>query len=81
MKEQIKHIVENYKGVKVGHLFISDKGDYVGILSNAPKQRTMELASVKIFKKFPFVEFINWQGAWLNYVYTRRTLSYLGYKF
>ena len=81
MKEQIKNIVENYKGVKVGNLFISDKGDFVGILSNAPKERIMQLASVKIFKKFPLVEFINWQGAWLNYAYTRRTLSYLGYKF
>ena len=46
MKEQIKNIVENYKGVKVGNLFISDKGDFVGILSNAPKERIMQTAII-----------------------------------
>lgn len=79
MKESIVKIIERYKGVKVKNVFVSDKGDYVGILANAPKKRTMQFASVKIFNQFPSVEFVNWEGAWLNYAYTRRTLSYLGY--
>ena len=79
MKETIKKIVEGYKGVKAESVFVSDKKDYVGIIANAPKELTMRLASVKIFNKFPSIEFINWEGGWVNYAYTRRTLSHLGY--
>ena len=79
MKESIVKIIESYKGAKVESVFVSNKGVYVNILANAPKVRTMQLASVKILNQFPSVEFVNWQGAWLNYVYLRRTLSHIGY--
>ena len=79
MKESIKKIVEGYKGVKVKNVFVSDKGDYVGILANSPKERQMEFASVKILNQFPSIEFVNWEGGWVNYAYTRRTLSHLGF--
>lgn len=78
--DAIVKIIESYKGVKVSSVSASGSKTSTSITIKARiSQRQMPLAATKIFNKYDDIHYVRFIGGWFEYVYTRRTLSYLGY--
>ena len=78
--DAIVKIIEGYKDVKVSSVSASGTKTSTTITIKARiSQRQMPLVATKIFNKYDDIHYIRFIGGWFEYVYTRRTLSYLGY--
>ena len=78
--DAIVKIIESYKGVTAASVAIFGKKS-LAIMINADgaNGKNMPLIATKILNKYSDVEFVHFTGGFMEYVYTRRTLSYLGY--
>jgi hypothetical protein len=81
MEKGIADIVLEYKGVALDYAKVFGRNNYATMIKvRHINPRQMPLAAVKILNKYPKIDFVHFTGGWTEYVYTRRTLSYLGYK-
>ena len=79
--DAIVKIIESYKGVSVASVSIfGQKSLTIMIKADGANGKNMPLAATKILNKYSDVEFVHFTGGFMEHVYTRRTLSYLGYK-
>lgn len=77
--DAIVKILEGYKGVKVDSVVVCGLTETMVVIRARINDKQMPLAATKILNKYPNVSIVHFTGGWIEYVYTRRTLSYLGY--
>ena len=75
---------KNYKGVFVrpNALELSVDDDYLTIdvrKVDGMKASNMAFASKRILAKYPQVKYVHFTGGWMEHVYTRETLKWLGH--
>ena len=81
MEKKIREIVESYKGVTCGYLNVSKHyPDYITMVAIGLKNRYMPFAAKKILEAFPQIKWVHFTGGWQEYVYSRETLKWAGFK-
>lgn len=80
--DKICRIIEGYKGcvVPFGGIDISDAGDYLMLKVPNMQEKNMPLAAKKILNRFREIRMVQFTGGWTEYVYSRETLKWAGYK-
>lgn len=82
MEKKIKEIIEkNYKGVTVGYVHAGIySSDYITLVAIGMKHRNMPYAAKRLLEAFPQVKWVHFTGGWQEYVYSRETLKWAGFK-
>ena len=83
MEKKIREIVESYKGVKVTYLSVGKYShDYIALVATGMRHRNMPFAAKKILEAFPEVRWVHFaKSGFTEYVYSRETLKWAGFKF
>ena len=76
----ICRILEKYKGVFVpyGGIDLSKSKEYLILKPQDMKEHNMPYAAKKILKKYPEIRTVHFTGGWMEHVYTRETLKWMG---
>ena len=82
MEKKIKEIIEkNYKGVTVEYVHAGIySSDYITLVAIGMKHRNMPYAAKRLREAFPQVKWVHFTGGWTEYVYSRETLRWAGFK-
>lgn len=83
MENRIKEIIEkNYKGTKCISIYCGNyTSEYATLKVEGMKHRNMPHAAKRILTEFPNLKWVRFTGGWLDYIYSRETLKWAGYKF
>ena len=82
MENEIRNIIEtHYKGVDCAYVHCGKySSDYVTLIVLGMKHRNMPFAAKRILEAFPKVKWVHFTGGWTEYVYSRETLRWAGFK-